>query len=324
MSTPDPVVQSPPSEHGLNLAHWTFHPKSAARVETLNPFHTPAPVKSSSLVDRLAEIDRKLYPAARAGSASRISPVPSPMPTPPLSITPPPRNTTISYAPTAYAPTTYNPGPTPYQPTPFHWKPIIFPYGEDVFKNFTQCSLKNYLVHETLLYQRIEFHAKVRLGYSKAIWVLQRELERFQAHQDVIFPYRIDQPEDLPPLRTLLSNPAARSYSETLRMLVDAIGLQKAASILENAKSPEFPECRYQIQAQLPHSSNPLDLETTPERPKSPKAVPISHRRSSLASSLFSPYSLDCPLDMNDDVHRISTQSRYGSIPAYSTQMNVG
>jgi hypothetical protein len=103
------------------------------------------------------------------------------------------------------------------------------PYVErdDIFKDFSHVSPQEYFVHETRLYQRVNYHAKIRLGYGKAISVLQRELEDVANYERIIRPYQIDQPENLPPLSPLIPNSEARLFADTIKALVDIIGLQR-------------------------------------------------------------------------------------------------
>src|SRR5205814_2619489 len=72
------------------------------------------------------------------------------------------------------------------------------PYIDDIFMDFSLYSSQHYVVYETRLYQSINFQAKVRLGYGKAISVLQRELGDSSGYKRIIRPYQIDLPDNRP------------------------------------------------------------------------------------------------------------------------------
>src|SRR6266496_112617 len=122
------------------------------------------------------------------------------------------------------------------------------PYIDDIFKDFSLTSPQEYFAHESRLYQRINYQAKIRLGYGKAISVLQRELDGSQEYERLTRPYQIDQPDNLPLLSPLIPNSEARLFADTVRALVDIIGLQRSCHLLENAKLEEIPGIRYEIQ----------------------------------------------------------------------------
>jgi hypothetical protein len=185
--------------------------------------------------------------------------------------------------------------PTLYPPPP--------PYADETFKDFSQCPPQEYFHHETRLYQRINFHAKIRLGYGKAISVLQRELEQAAHYEGVIRPYQIDQPTNLPDLSPLIPNSEARLFADTVRALVDIIGLQTAVHVLENAKVSDVPGICYKIQrVQIPAPPArpepvqsqappiPLEPEIPPDQPKfTPAEVgPFARSRASSVTSLSS------------------------------------
>jgi len=147
------------------------------------------------------------------------------------------------------------------------------------------------MVHESRLYQRINFHTKVRLGYGKAISVLQRELEGGREYQPLIRPYEIDQPENLPHLSPLIPNSEARLFADTVRALVDIIGLQRACQVLEAAKVNEIPGIRYEIQRvrippKQPIPIQPIPMQPPPFTPPTPPEVgPFARRRSDSVTS---------------------------------------
>ena len=121
----------------------------------------------------------------------------------------------------------------------------------DIFREFTY---QDSFLDETRLYQRINYQAKFRLGYGKAISVLQRELEQSRHYEASI---RIDLPYNLPILSPLSE---ARPFSESLHALVDIVGLQRSCHLLENAKI-EIPGIQYEIQRVPipPHQLIPLE-----------------------------------------------------------------
>lgn len=191
------------------------------------------------------------------------------------------------------------------QQQPVHNPPMLYPppppYADETFKDFSQCSPQEYFHHETRLYQRINFHAKIRLGYGKAISVLQRELEQAPHCEGVIRPYQIDQPTCLPNLSPLIPNSEARLFADTVRALVDIIGLQTAVHVLENAKVSEVPGIRYEIQrvpipgpptrpepVQNQAPAIPLEPEIIHEQPKFAEVGPFARSRASSVTSVSS------------------------------------
>jgi hypothetical protein len=187
-------------------------------------------------------------------------------------------------------PRAYNPSMPLIPPPP--------PYIDDIYKDFSLTSPQEYFAHETRLYQRINFQAKIRLGYGKAISVLQRELDGSQEYERLTRPYQIDQPDNLPLLSPLIPNSEARLFADTVRALVDIIGLQRACHLLENAKVAEIPGIRYEIQRVIiPTRVPPIPME--PEGipiPQSmpeigPYARPRSDSIASIASSAPTTYS---------------------------------
>jgi hypothetical protein len=136
------------------------------------------------------------------------------------------------------------------------------PYMDDIFRDFSLSPQQEYLALEARLYQRINFQSKVRLGYGRTIAVLQRELEGGQEYEKIIRPYQIDQPDNLPELSPLIPNSEARLFADTVRALVDIIGLQRSCHLLENAKIEEVPGIRYEIQRVIiPSKAIPIPLE---------------------------------------------------------------
>ena len=72
------------------------------------------------------------------------------------------------------------------------------------------------------LHGRLNYQARVRLGYSKAISVLYNRLEELP-----------NQPSGMD-LSLFARSHDIRSLSETLQLLVDALGLEPSVSVLEN------------------------------------------------------------------------------------------
>jgi hypothetical protein len=277
----------------------------------------------SRLADQLSEIQRTLNVNARQGSAS-APPAPA-VPVPlPIHNTPSPVGPVFLPALQANGPPPWGPGlPPPFntpgpapvntfaRPGPPPQMPLIPPppYVDDISRDFSLCSPTEYMVHEARLYQRINFHAKVRLGYGKAISVLQRELEGGRDYQPLIRPYQIDQPEDLPYLSPLIPNSEARLFADTVRALVDIIGLQRACQVLEAAKVNEIPGIRYEIQrVPIPPKPQPGPLQPVPFIPPVPSEVgPFARPRSdsvNSGASTLPPW--------------IATTFPWGSVPAHS------
>ena len=167
------------------------------------------------------------------------------------------------------------------------------PYNDDIFKDFSLYPQQEYLVFESRLYQRINYHAKIRLGYAKAIAVLQRELDNFPNYERITRPYQIDQPECLPDLSPLIPISEARLFADTVRALIEIIGMQRSCHLLENAKVEEVPGVSYEIQRiSIPSRVEPIPLENEniplPSHPVSeigPFARPRSDSASTGASS---------------------------------------
>jgi hypothetical protein len=178
------------------------------------------------------------------------------------------------------------------------------PYLErdDIFRDFSHTSPQEYFVHETRLYQRINFHAKVRLGYGKAIAVLQRELENSPGYERIIRPYQIDQPENISELSPLIPNSEARLFADTIKALVDILGLQRALHALENANENDVPGIRYEIQRVIVSArgpQGPMEAEPVPEPQKQAEVGPFprSHTNSmsSITSTIPTNYSWEAP-----------------------------
>ena len=91
---------------------------------------------------------------------------------------------------------------------------------------------------------------------------MQRELEGAREYQTIIRPYQIDQPDNLPPLSPLIPNSEARLFADTVRALVDIIGLQRSCQLLEDAEIEEVPGVRYEIQRDIiPSSPVPIHVK---------------------------------------------------------------
>ena len=172
------------------------------------------------------------------------------------------------------------------------------PYIDDIYKDFSLTSPQEYFAHETRLYQRINYQAKIRLGYGKAISVLQRELDGSEEYERLTRPYQIDQPDNLPLLSPLIPNSEARLFADTVRALVDIIGLQRSCHLLENAKVADIPGIRYEIQrVTIPTRVLPIPMEpegiTIPQSMSEigPFARPRSDSVASVASSSPTTYS---------------------------------
>ena len=165
--------------------------------------------------------------------------------------------------------------------------PSVLPPSYDIFTDFHLSPSQEYLAHEARLYQLINFQAKVRLGYGKAIAVLQRALEGAPDFGGIIRPYQVDQPDNLPQLSPLIPNSEARLFANTVRALVDIIGLQRSCHVLENAKIKEVPGVRYEIQrAIIPSSPVPIhvthedvEMERRQINPKGKNSIKLERRQ---------------------------------------------
>ena len=170
------------------------------------------------------------------------------------------------------------------------------PYIDDIYKDFSLTSPQEYFVHETRLYQRINYQAKIRLGYGKAISVLQRELDGSQEYKRLTRPYQIDQPDNLPLLSPLIPNSEARLFADTVRALVDIIGLQRSCHLLENAKVAEIPGIQYEIQRIIiPTRVSPIPMELQNMQETGPFVRVRSDSIASITSSSPTTYSWSQP-----------------------------
>jgi len=138
--------------------------------------------------------------------------------------------------------------------------------GANGLPDFSSCTPEEYFMHETGLYQRIDFHARIRLGYGKAIAVLKDELDNLPTYEQIIWPHPIDQLENVSPLTP---NRAMADLSNIIRHLVDAIGLHRALHLLKTVKSSEVPGIRYDLQSgpvpQPPHDyKEPAEHQAIP------------------------------------------------------------
>jgi hypothetical protein len=274
---------------------WPNNARRGAENPNLNISDPTRNMDFSELSDRLAELERLLRqprrqnstnqpPVAGANNPNTMAAIPpsatvtqphpgtvnqQPVGSAGFSPPRPPQNHPVwipgtSGSPAhAFLPPTVNatgPSPRPFNPQMHQIPPP--PYSEDIFRNFSLCSQQEYLVHESRLYQRINFHTKIRLGYAKAISVLQRELENFPNYERIIRPYQIDQPECLPDLSPLIPISEARLFADTVRALIEIIGMQRSCYLLENAKVEDVPGVRYEIQRiSIPSRVEPIPLE---------------------------------------------------------------
>jgi hypothetical protein len=288
-----------------------------------------ANVDVSRILERLGEIESLMGSARRQAQSHPVSgsnapnPMPNIPPPPQVAVNPHPQPTTSVFPPSlppqntppvwisgnsapaySYAPVNNANGPAPrlYNTPPM---PLIPPppyIDSDIFRDFSLSSPQDYFIHETRLYQRINYQAKIRLGYGKAISVLQRELEQSPDYEAIIRPYQIDQPDSLPNLSPLIPNSEARLFADTVRALVDIIGLQRACHLLENAKIEEIPGIRYEIQrVPIPSRPPPIPLEPMNVPPPmvpteiGPFARPRADSVNSMASSAPTMYSWAAP-----------------------------
>ena len=230
---------------------WLVHTRRSAD----NPAYNGERLGSSNVdASRILQRFRSRRPTPNRIISDSI--IPNPMP----NIPPPPSPVAVNDHPqlsTSVFPLSLQPRNTPPPPIP------PMPYlDSDIFRDYSLNSPQDYFLHETRLYQRINYQAKTRLGYAKAISVLHMELEKSSEYEATILPYQIDRPDNLPSLRHLISNSGARLFADTVRALVAIIGLQRACHLLENAEIEEIPGIRYEIQrVPIPSPPPPIPLE---------------------------------------------------------------
>src|SRR5208282_2423934 len=206
---------------------------------------------------------------------------------PPIPGSKPPSNV----APTMPSPTQSRMDNSPPSMQPYNHPPCYTtpehntPPPGDIYTDFSLTSPQEYFAHETRLYQRINFQAKIRLGYGKAISVLQRELDGSQEYIRLTRPYQIDQPDNLPMLSPLIPNSEARLFADTVRALVDIIGLQRACHLLENAEVAEIPGIQYEIQRVIIPTHIPMEFEGSAAPQSMPEIGLFTRTRSDSVSS---------------------------------------
>jgi len=176
-------------------------------------------------------------------------------------------------------------------------------HTDEGFKDFSLCTPNGYVVRETELYETINYHAKVRLGYGKALAVLNRELERLPTYERIIRSYHIDQPDRLPDLSAIIPDKERKLFADSIRGLVDIIGLERSALLLRTAQADQVPGIKYEIEripipAPTPPptpssldrslvgtSPPPAPREQTLSPPQDLSAVPISQYQRTTSSS---------------------------------------
>jgi len=327
MHTSDQQNMSSRSGHSPNNQWGVPARRSAENGANTGERPAASNIDFSRILERLGEIEGLMGTARRQspmhavpGAPNMSNPMPTIPPPPPVAVNThpqpnstsvfppslPPQNTPPAWLSGASVPAyAYNPANTTNgnNPRSFNTPPVPLipppPYiDSDIFRDFSLSTPQDYFIHETRLYQRINYQAKIRLGYGKAISVLQRELEQSANYEAIIRPYQIDQPDSLPDLSPLIPNSEARLFADTVRALVDIIGLQRSCHLLENAKIEDIPGIRYEIQrVPIPSRPPPIPCEPMNGPPPmgpadiGPYARPRSDSVHSVASSAPTMYS---------------------------------
>lgn len=165
--------------------------------------------------------------------------------------------------------------------------------ADKVPPNSSHCSTQEHSTHEMRLCQRINFHAKIRLGYSLGIAVLNRELHSLKETEPhpPLAPKSYYDEGTLP--STLLASPEQSIFANTLQSVVHQVGLAKAVDILERATPPNA----LAGSSSPPSSSlhDPKLIETVPMSP--PLIVSRSNSHSSSSTVRYSPYDMALNID---------------------------
>jgi len=316
-----PVPPVPEMSPRPNTAHaW---PGNRSTDTITSPQTSPDQISDTRLYDRVAELERLLQSGNRRPATTAPNLISTPQP--PMPTIPSPAPPIVPSVPLATGSiggsqglnipgTQFNSswlsgGPNiPFYnqngatgirglsaPPSLLYQPPPPPYvdRDDIMKDFSLYSPQEYQSQEARLYQRIMYHSKVRLGLAKAISVLQREMEGGTTYRQLIRPYQIDQPENVPLLSPLIPNSEARLFQDTIRALVDILGLQRSLQVLEAAKVDDVPGIHYEIQrVMIPSRATPIPLEPPPEiirdPHKAPDIGPFARSRTNSAASVAS------------------------------------
>lgn len=104
----------------------------------------------------------------------------------------------------------------------------------------------SYAAQHDNLRSQIDYCARVKLGYGKALSVLNRLINNTPDYEPVIRPYRIDQPSDSPDLLSiLLPKSEAQIFADSISVIADLCGLEKVAKVLSEAKVEDIPRLKY-------------------------------------------------------------------------------
>jgi hypothetical protein len=172
--------------------------------------------------------------------------------------------------------------------------PPTLPVANNIFPNSSPRSSQEHFMHEIRLYQRINLQAKITLGYSRAITVLNRELQSLSETEPRSPPApKLCYSEGNLSFASLAS-PEQSIFASTLQSFIDRAGLEKAVDILERETSA------------LPVSSSspsytppdPKLIETLPMPPPPPPSIiSASNSHSSSSAIRYSPYDIAWGID---------------------------
>ena len=146
-------------------------------------------------------------------------------------------------------------------PTPSPPARLPPPYDN---KTFCRLPSQNPSSDEIRYCEEISYQVRVRLGLAKALVVLQREFNGHDSYEMTIRPYDLKEPSDFLPVTMLIPGCEAHTFADSIRSLIDLVGLQCSCQVLKDAKSKEVPGIRYLIQRiGIPSPSAPVCSETS-------------------------------------------------------------
>jgi hypothetical protein len=96
---------------------------------------------------------------------------------------------------------------------------------------------------------QIEYYARVKLGFGKALSVLNRLIGDTPDFEQVVRPYKIDQPihsQDL--FSIILPKSEAQHFAESVFTIADIYGLEEVAKALREAKAEDIPKVKFVIE----------------------------------------------------------------------------
>src|SRR5436305_4299843 len=101
------------------------------------------------------------------------------------------------------------------------------------------------------LYREILAIAQDKLGYGRAISVLNKELFGQDEYKPLIRHYQIDQPDGSKQLTPLIPRSEAELFAQTIFAVAGIVGLQSAFDLLAKTKREEVPGPIYDVQRNL-------------------------------------------------------------------------